>query len=136
MINKMFIKDLKKFILTSIDPDIKDVCYTGIAHAIIDKMEITDTVIANRTLFISLVDEIGEEIVLDKEFLLNKLVNMAKYKLAYFKEENKPAPRNYFEFINLDSFMSEDLYNNINKYFNIFYGAYNTTKLSFSNSEG
>ena len=61
---------------------------------------------------------------------------MAKYKLAYFKEENKPAPRNYFEFINLDSFMSEDLYNNINKYFNIFYGAYNTTKLSFSNSEG
>ena len=38
MINKMFLKDLKKFILTSIDPDIKDVCYTGIAHAIIDKM--------------------------------------------------------------------------------------------------
>ena len=61
MINKMFLKDLKKFILTSIDPDIKDVCYTGIAHAIIDKMEITDTVIANRTLFISLVDEIGED---------------------------------------------------------------------------
>lgn len=123
---KDFVRLLNTAVNTAITPELKKVAYLGMAEAAIRGVELDQNFLIDRNFVTSLVDEIGEIVILDKALFTNILVNLAKAKLSFRdRTPDVNAAANYFDFIGLSLYLSEEDLANLNKNFNLFKNAYN-----------
>lgn len=123
---KDFVRLLNTAVNTAITPELKKVAYLGMAEAAIRGVELDQNFLIDRNFVTSLVDEIGEIVILDKALFTNILVNLAKAKLSFRdRTPDVNAASNYFDFIGLSLYLSPEDLANLNKNFNLFKNAYN-----------
>lgn len=132
--NKELVRKFNLLVNTAVDNDIKKVVYLAIAEALLKGTTYDRQLVVNKSFITSLVDQVGELAVIDKNMLTQIINNVARAKLSLVEKEICVCDtNNYLEFLGIHFYLSPSELETLNAHYNLFKDVYNIVYL-LSNS--